>query len=719
MINQPDANKKANRLIHEKSPYLLQHAYNPVDWYPWGEEAFNRAIKENKPVFLSVGYSSCHWCHVMAEESFEDPEVAALLNYYFVAVKVDREERPDIDAIYLKAATIISGSGGWPISLFLTPEQQPFAGGTYFPPESRWGKPGFKDVLRSVHNSWVKEQDQIGQVSETVNEYLQSRQNLSTPAAKEFDQAVWDHAYQEYVRHFDWRFGGLKDAPKFPSAHVLSFLLRSWHRRQDPQALSMVEKTLTAVAEGGIHDHLAGGFHRYSTDERWHLPHFEKMLYDQALLAKMYLETYQATGKDFYKRIACQTLDYVFAELSAPEGGFYSAVDADSLEREGAFQPSGKKEGAYYLWAFKEVQEVLDKTEAAVFCEYYGVVPSGNVRLDPAGEFDGKNVLAVARSLEAVAKGFDISVGEAGQLIKSGQSKLLARRKSRPRPQLDDKLLVDWNGLMISALASAAMVTGDERYRIAAERAARFIINNLVTKDGQLLHTATDSPQVQAYLDDYAFFVQGLIELYEATYRVEYLRWARDLAHKMIELFGDEDAAGFYLTANNSDEMIVRPREVTDGALPSGNAVAALDLVRLAHLLRDSRLEKRAQDLILHILPQMRDIPTGYPQMLVAADAAFYPNRDIVISASATDNEAPRLIQRLRQRYLPNMTVILRPGTINEARPILDLIPSLAKRSLVDGRTTVYICEDYQCRLPINNIAEFYQYLDTLDRNVN
>lgn len=518
--------KKTNRLIHEKSPYLLQHAYNPVDWYPWSEEAFEKAKREEKPIFLSIGYSTCHWCHVMERESFEDEEVARVLNRDFVAIKVDREERPDVDHVYMTVCQAMTGQGGWPLTVLMTPEKKPFFAGTYFPKRSKYGRTGLLEILERVADAWKRKRTDLLQAGNRVTEAI--RGNMDPAVRGELSEEMLTGAYEQLSDQFDERYGGFGQSPKFPRPHDFLFLLRHWKRTGEERALQMVEKTLEAMRRGGIYDHVGFGFSRYSVDDRWHTPHFEKMLYDNALLAVAYLEAYQVTGKEAYARVAREIFTYVLRDMTSPEGGFYSAEDADS---EG-------EEGKFYLWTPEEIREVLGAGMGRLFCECYGVTDAGN--------FEGKNILhQIGISLSAVAVRHGMGMDELEQKLEEARRKLFQAREQRVRPHRDDKILTSWNALMIVALSRGARVLGERRYADAAEGAARFILKTLRRGDGRLLARYRDGEAaIPAFLDDYAFLAWGLIELYEATLRVEYLRRAADLAREMLDLFGDDRGGG-------------------------------------------------------------------------------------------------------------------------------------------------------------------------------
>lgn len=698
-----------NLLGKEKSPYLLQHKDNPVHWYPWGDAAFAKAKAEDKPVFLSIGYSTCHWCHVMEHESFENSEIADILNKYFVAIKVDREERPDLDNIYMKAVMALTGSGGWPLSAFLTPDRKPFYGGTYFPPEARWGQPGFKELLLSIHNGWMNQRKQVIESSESITQALQNNSSAKAEGKVDLGPEVFDKAFRYYTASFDSLYGGFGGSPKFPSTHNLSFLLRYWKRNNDPKALEMAEKTLIAMAKGGMYDHLGGGFHRYSTDQKWHVPHFEKMLYDQAIIAQTYLEAYQATKNVEYARVAREIFEYVLRDMTDQNGGFYSAEDADSLESQDAHE---KKEGAFYVWADEEIAERLGKNDAEIFNYYYGAQKDGNAEFDPHGEFTGKNILFAAHNIEEAAKQFNKSVTEVNEILTRSKQKMLDARSNRPRPHLDDKILVDWNGLMISSLAFGSAVLQEPRYAEAAEKAATFISNSLVRKDGRLLHRFRDGEAaILGSIEDYAFFVHGLIDLYQATFKVTYLKEAKRLTEEMLKLFWDTDRGGFFFIAADAEQLLYREKEIYDGAIPSGNAFAALDLLRLGRLTLNTDWEKRAEELFRAFGSELSQSPMVYSQSLSALDFALGPSKEIVIVGNQENKETGEMLKLLYSYYLPNKVVILRPLDIKEAQDLISIAPFIENQSALKGVTTAYVCEDYQCKFPATDISQFENLL--------
>ncbi|MBI5149927.1 MAG: thioredoxin domain-containing protein [Candidatus Omnitrophica bacterium] len=724
MESKVDAVRKypdENLLSKEKSPYLLQHANNPVHWYPWGDDAFAKAKAEDKPVFLSIGYSTCHWCHVMEHESFENPKIAEVMNKYFVSIKVDREERPDVDNIYMKAVMSLTGSGGWPLSVFVTADRKPFYGGTYFPPDSQWGRPGFKELLLSINDAWQNKRDELIKSSHLISQNLQSKSFWGQIAGNPMlDEGTLRSAYGQFAQRFDSRHGGFGGAPKFPSSHNLSYLLRYWKRANEPKALEMVEKTLTEMSKGGMYDHIGGGFHRYSTDQRWHIPHFEKMMYDQAILTKTYLEAYQATKVEKYAQTTREILEYVLRDMTDTKGGFYSAEDADSLppEKFANMTPaeglSGEKtEGAFYLWRYQEIVELLGKEVAEVFNYYYGVESRGNAFSDPHGEFRGKNILYVSHSLDETAQKFGKPAREIQKILNESRNKLLDVRKFRPRPHLDDKILVDWNGLMISSLALGSRVLNEPRYGQAAEKSAQFILSTLVRKDGRLLHRYRDGEAgILGTLEDYAFFIHGLIDLYEATFKEEYLKEAKRLTEDMIKLFWHEKEGGFFFTATDAERLLIREKEIYDGAIPSGNSIAALDLLRMGRLTLNREWEKKAQEYFKAFGQELSSGPSAYAQSLMALDFAIGPSREIVLVGQKDDPQTQEMLKSLYSRFIPNKVVVLRLNSDEEAKAISDIIPFVKGQRALDGKTTAYVCKNYNCEFPTNDIKKFEQLLD-------
>jgi uncharacterized protein YyaL (SSP411 family) len=699
-----------NRLVKEKSPYLLQHANNPVDWYPWGSEAFEKAKKEDRPIFLSIGYSTCHWCHVMEEEAFSNPEIAQIMNKYFVSIKVDREERPDLDSIYMNAVMTLTGTGGWPLNIFLTPDLKPFYGGTYFPPEDRWGRAGFKSILNSIANNWQSRKDKILDSAGELVDILKKQLEIKAQETAPLDKMILKKAYEHFYASFDAQYGGFGSAPKFPSGHQLAFLLRYWKRTKEPKALEIVEKTLAEIAKGGIYDHIGGGFHRYSTDQKWLLPHFEKMLYDQAILSRAYLEAFQATGKKEYAIAAREIFEYVLRDMAYKEGGFYSAEDADSPSPE---NPKEKREGAFYLWSKDEILNILGKEDGGIICYYFGIEHEGNVLTDPTGEFKAKNILHVAYTLEETAGYFKKPLREIEKIIADAKRKLFIARSQRPGPHLDDKILVDWNGLMISSLAFASRVLNEHRYCKAAEKSVQFILKNLQDKNGRLLHRYRDGEAaIKAMLDDYAFFIQGLLDLYEASFNPEYLMHARRLTQGMLELFWDAQDGGFFSTASDAERLFIRHKTVYDGAMPSGNSIAGLDLLRLARFFMDKELDKKAEAFFKSFSTEISRAPTGCAQTLSALDFAFGPSKEIVIAGDSESQGTRQMIKAVYQRFMPNKVAVFYPADKQEAQKIQRLIPFLENLVPLENKATAYVCENYVCKLPVTSVEKLTAELE-------
>jgi uncharacterized protein YyaL (SSP411 family) len=663
----------SNALVHEKSPYLLQHAHNPVDWRPWGDDAFQKARAEDKPIFLSIGYSTCHWCHVMERESFENGEIAALLNRDFVPIKVDREERPDVDRVYMLFVQATTGSGGWPMSVWLTPELKPFFGGTYFPPEARYGHPGFKQVLERIAEVWRS--DRASVVESSADMLDQIGRHVQTAPTTLLDTAALDSGFHTFRRMFDPRQGGFGGAPKFPRPTVFEFLLRYHARTGNLEARDMVFATLNHMALGGIRDHLGGGFHRYATDDRWFLPHFEKMLYDQAQLAVSYLEAYQLSGDELYAGAARSTLDYVLGDMTAPEGGFYSAEDADSVVDPA--QPAVKGEGAYYVWTKAEIDAVLGQRETDRFARQYGVEEGGNVRDDPHGEFAGKNIL----SLEEAGPALPPAVRE----------RLLEARARRVRPHRDDKILTAWNGLMISAFAKGAQVLADDRYLEAARRAADFVLSRMYdAATATLLRRYREGEAaIPGFLDDYAFFVQGLLDLYEAEFDYARMEIAIRLAKTMLARFEDARAGGFFATADDERALVLRLKDDYDGAEPSGNSIAILDLLRLARITGDNAWQGVAEKALDAFAARMTASPETVPQMLAAL--AYSRSTPVEIVLTGDRRAAEPFLAELRRRFLPWAVVRLAASA--------------------DGIATASVCENFICHLPTADPAEFARLL--------
>ena len=675
--------KYTNKLINETSPYLLQHAHNPVDWYAWGDEAFERARSEDKPVLVSIGYSACHWCHVMEHESFEDEETAAIMNENFINIKVDMEERPDVDRIYMDFVQMTTGSGGWPLNVFLSPEKLPFFGGTYFPPVNRYNMPSFQRVLTSVADAWkTKRDDLLLSANEVLGEMR--RVGLADTSGESLSVGQLDTAFQSFVRYFDATNGGFGGAPKFPPAMSMEFLLRYYNRTKNENALEIVTKTAVKMAHGGIYDQLGGGFHRYAVDAVWLVPHFEKMLYDNAQLARIYLHIFQATGDEFYKRIAVETLEYVKREMTDAGGGFYSTQDADS---EGV-------EGKFFVWTPPEIEEILGAEDAPIFNFYYDVSEDGN--------FEEKNILNVNYTMDATAKALKITPEKLREVLETGREKLFAEREKRVKPFRDEKVLTAWNGLMLATFAEASAILGRADFLEVAKKNADFILENL-QKDGYLLRTWKDGrAKLNAYLEDYANFADGLTELYQVSGDVKYLQAAKWLADLLITEFWDEENGGFFFTANNHEELLVRKKDYFDNATPSGNSVAADVLLKLAKLTGDERYERFAVTVLRIAATQARRYPQGFGRILSALEFYFNPTKEIVVLGSSDE-----LKSEIWRGFLPNKVVVL----AEKAGENTGLIPLLQERSQIDGQPTAYVCENFACQRPVTTAEDLREQL--------
>ena len=677
-----------NHLAGEKSPYLLQHAMNPVDWYPWGPEAFEKALAEDKPVFLSIGYSTCHWCHVMERESFEDDEVAALLNEAFVCIKVDREERPDIDAVYMEAARMMSGGGGWPLTIVMTPDKQPFFAATYLPKTNGFGRPGMMELVPRIAELWSSRRDELVDTAGRVTSALRSQAAPSSDA--ELGTDVMDEAYRQLRSAFDSEHGGFGTEPKFPSPHQLLFLLRHWDRTGETDALAMVETTLRAMRRGGIYDHVGFGLHRYSTDAEWLLPHFEKMLYDQAMLTMAYTEAHLATGDVDYERTAREVIGYVLRDMTDERGAFYSAEDADS---EGV-------EGKFYVWASSEIRDVLGEEDAGFAAEVFGLTDAGNVRDEASGRQTGANVLHLPAAPANLATRMDVSEDELLERIESVRAKLFDFRAKRVRPHLDDKVLTDWDGLMIAALARAAQAFDEPAYAEAARRCAEFLLDAMRDDDGRLLHRYRDGDAaIKATADDYAFLAMGLFDLYEATHEPRYLSESARLTSEMLSLFWDELGGGFFFTPDDGEQLLTRRKEIYDGAVPSANSVALLNLLRLGSAAARPELTERADALGRAFAGTITRYPSGHTMFLSALDYGIGPSIELVIVGEEESEDTRALLKAARGRFLPNKVVLLRPP--EDADDVLALVPWIEHHVRVDGRATAYVCRDRQCRLPV------------------
>jgi len=685
---------KSNKLINEKSPYLLQHVNNPVDWYPWGEEAFQKAKKEKKPIFLSIGYSTCHWCHVMAHESFESQDVADLMNETFISIKVDREERPDIDKIYMTVCQMMTGSGGWPLTILLTPDKKPFFAGTYFPKESKFGRIGLIDLIKRVKSLWINNKDELLESAEKITSSLQ---NLSqeSPGDK-FNEKILKKTYNQLLSQFDSKKGGFSDRPKFPTPHNLMFLLRYWKRTGEQHALEMVEKTLQEIRKGGIYDHIGFGIHRYSTDRNWFVPHFEKMLYDQALIAIAYIEAFQATRKKIYKKTAEEIFEYVIRDMVSPKGGFYSAEDADS---EG-------EEGKFYVWSRRELEKVLDQKEVQLITNIYNITASGNYLEEATGRKTDKNILYLNQIQ-------DTDQEEQYLKLEDIRQRLFIYREKRVHPHKDDKILTDWNGLMITALAKGARAFSRPKYLKIAENATNFIINNLKKDDGVLLHRYREgNAEIEGFLTDYAFFIWGLLEMFEATFNNKYLELALELNEYLLKYFWDEHIGGFYFTSESNEELLTRQKEIYDGAIPSGNSVSMLNLLRLSYITGDHTLEEKADILSRVFSEKLEASPLAYTQFMVAADFAVGPTYSLVIAGNSNSKDTLNMLEAVENEYLPNKVLLLRK--MEQENPDIDKFSNFVQFfEDKNNKATAYVCIDKTCKPPSHEIDKILEYLDS------
>ncbi len=670
-----------------------------MDWYPWGEEAFEKAKKENKPIFLSIGYSTCHWCHVMAHESFEDEEVARLMNRAFVCIKVDREERPDIDNVYMTVCQVILGRGGWPLNIIMTSNMKPFFAGTYIPKNSRFSQTGMLELVPRIEEIWDRQHEEVLESAEKITSTIQNM--ISESSGEGIGESILQEAYEELLMSFDNEYGGFERAPKFPTPHKILFLLRYWRRSGNPEALHMVEYSLENMYRGGIYDHLGSGFHRYSTDNMWIVPHFEKMLYDQALTATAYTEIYQVTGKRLYKEAAEGILDYVLRDLTSQEGGFYCGEDAD-VEGE---------EGKYYLWTLEEVQRILSPEESELITKVFNFSEGGNFEEEIRGKKLGTNIFYMSRSLEALSAELNIPVDEVESRIKIAKEKLLSARNKRKRPAKDDKILTDWNGLMIAAFARGFQTFGEEKYLQAAEKAADLILRRLYSPDKRLLHRYRDGKSgISGNADDYAFLIHGLIELYEAGFKLKYLKAALCLNREFLEHFWDPIQGGFFFTANDTESLIFRKKEFADAAIPSGNSIEMLNLLRLSRITADLELEDKSQGLERAFSKLVRKMPSGYTQFLSALDFGLGPAYQVVISGKYESPDTGHMLDELWTYFIPNKVLIFRP---EEKDPEITKLAKYTKEQIpIEGKATAYVCQNYQCQLPTTEVNEMLRLLN-------
>lgn len=680
-----------NRLSKEKNPYLLQHAGNPVDWFPWSEEAFNKALEEDKPVFLSIGYSSCHWCHVMEKESFIDEKIAEILNNFFISIKVDREERPDIDNLYMKACQVMTGSGGWPLTIVMTPDKKPFFSGTYFPKNPKHGMQGLIFILESIADMWRNSRKKLLNTGESVVRYLSLYDDNSNI---EIDEKIFNEAYEYFRVNFDGENGGFGNAPKFPSPHNVSFLLRYYKRTGKTEALEMSEKSLKKMYKGGIFDHLGYGFHRYSTDKKWLVPHFEKMIYDQALIAISFTEAFQITGKEIYKNATYKVFEYVLRDMTSTDGGFYSSEDADS---EG-------EEGKFYVWKKKEIVSILGKMEGNLFCDYYGISEKGNFQY-------GKNIIHITSDLKSLSKKSKISEKELQKILEKSRKKLYLERKRRKCPLRDDKILTDWNGLMIAAFSKAFQAFGKTEYINAAKRSANFILNKMIDKNNVLYHRYRDGETaVKANINDYAFLIWGLIEMYESVFEIEYMEKAIAMSEEMLKKFWDVKRGGFYFTSDDSSDLIVRGKEFSDSAVPSGNSIAALALSKIGKYIKNQDYIDRVRKILSAHGNMIKKSPGWFTQMLTAYDFTEGPVKEIIVSGDRKNEKTVEIIRYIHERFLPNKVLIFNPAGEKNSKTE-KLYQFLKNYPALRGKTTIYICENYSCKLPVTNIEEMKKLL--------
>ena len=692
-IMEAKEKKYTNRLIDETSPYLLQHAHNPVDWYPWGNEAFELARKENRPVFLSIGYAACHWCHVMEHESFENEEIAKIMNEKFVNIKVDREERPDIDDIYMTAVQMLTGSGGWPMSVFMTPQGKPFYGGTYFPPERRYGRPGFREILLGISKHYGESGDNIAEDGNRLTQAILDSANVRA-GDQEPNREIVDGAIFELKARFDSKEGGFGQAPKFPPSMALNLLLLEYQRTGSKSLLEMVEVTLQKMAYGGMYDQVAGGFHRYATDPLWLVPHFEKMLYDNALLAPVYLDAWLVTGNEYYLRIGREILDYVLEVMTHDEGGYFSTQDADS---EGI-------EGKYYTWRPDEIRSVMGEEDGAFFCEFYDITEKGNWH--EAYNHSSIPNIKVPMGIFVQSRGMDAEEG--WEKIDGLRRKLLVRRNDRIPPLLDDKIITAWNGMMISAMARGTQVTGDPVYADSAERAVKFILKHLRDDDGILRTWREGRSKIPAFVGDYAYLISGLVDLYETRFDPGLLGIAEEMGREMLERFYDKESGGFFTTDGRDASVLLRLKDYYDGAIPSGNSAAVHALHRLS-VIYDSEEFRKPVDTTLRLLAgKLKDSPPAYHRMIQAVAYKLDPGREIVVAGRLEDDSTLEMIRNIRGQYLPGCMVILSTG---EEGAVTGRIPLLKNKTEIHGKPTVYICQNYVCKKPVQDIQSMLKLL--------
>ena len=692
----PESENTLNHLKDEKSPYLLQHRDNPVDWYPWGEEAFQKAKDENKPIFLSIGYSTCHWCHVMSRESFQDPEIGQLINQVFVPVKVDREERPDIDSIYMTVCQMITGSGGWPLTIIMTPDLKPFFAGTYFPKDTGPRGTGLRDLILNVHELW---ENQEGELLKSADELTVSLEKISQgKPGDSLTPEIITQTYHSLQENFDQQYAGFGTNQKFPTPHHLLFLLRYWKQTGETEALNMVQETLKAMRKGGIYDHIGFGFHRYTVDQQWIIPHFEKMLYDQALLAMAYTEAYQATGETEYRETAEEVLEYILRDMRSPEGGFYSAEDADS---EG-------EEGKFYLWTAEEIQDLLGPEDGALFQTVYSISPEGNFKDEARGIKTGKNILHRTKTWDEISAELEIPSDQLWWKMEHAREVLFPAREARIHPGKDDKILTDWNGLVITALSIAGKVFGREDYLVAAGEAVDFIMTHLHSQ-GRLKHRWREGESaIEGNLDDYAYLIWGLLELYQATFQAEYLKAALKLNQTLTKHFWDNEEGGYYFTPDHAPQILVRQKEAYDTALPSGNSVQQMNLERLYLLTGENNFRETSESLEKYFSPTMKQTPAAFTMFLSAIMFQTSPSFEVTILGEKDSLDTQGMLKALQKEYLPQVILVLKSSGDDL---IKELIPSLENKTMVGNQATAYVCGDGTCQAPVNTPEELINLL--------
>jgi uncharacterized protein YyaL (SSP411 family) len=681
--------QKSNRLINEKSPYLLQHAHNPVDWFPWCNEAFEKAASEDKPIFLSIGYSTCHWCHVMEKESFEDEEVAGLMNRVFVSIKVDREERPDIDNIYMMVCQLMNGNGGWPLSIIMTPDRKPFFAGTYFPKENRYGRIGFKELIKNIEEAWRSKRNEIFESSEQITGYLKNI--YKKESSVKIDEKILERAFENFSNRFDETSGGFGVSPKFPSPHNLMFLLRYWKKSGDQKALNMVTKTLTQMRMGGIYDHIGLGFHRYSTDKEWLVPHFEKMLYDQALLIIAYSEAYQATKNELFKITVEEIIEYLIRDMQSEEGGFYSAEDADS---EG-------EEGKFYVWKHDDIIEAIGEEDAEFIISVFNIKKEGNFLEESTKKLTGANILHLTKSYDELAEKFNLPTVQFVQRVNSLRQKLFEYRKKQIHPFKDDKILTDWNSLLIAALSIAGRSFNNAAYITRAAKCAEFILNKLTVDKNGLLHMYRNGKSgIAGNLDDYAFFIYGLIELYQSTFEARYILEALRYCDTAIEKLWDEVSGGFFFASESDISLLVRTKEIYDGAIPSGNSVMFNNLLRLSRITSDHKYENYAQKLLDAFSDNINRAPSGSAFLLASLDFTLGNSYEIIIQNKKNNKDLEAVISEFNNHFIPNKVVITKTDT---TRLPFEYLNNYLSDSY---QPVIYVCKNFQCSLPTTDIEE-------------